>query len=204
MQKKVDASRGLCAKIRVLHFGKVFVLAAPNGTSISAKVRKEFLTGEPQDYPKPAPLPQGGGRKPFSLEKLRARCSDWREKMVEWAKDGRGQTKILCEFDLDDAAFENLLRDEIEFREHYKRCLMLQKLALEERGLDNLENRNFNHNLWQMFMVNWFNYKTANSKNEIRGDLNVEKTEKIENLTNEQIETELKKRGFENAKLFDK
>ena len=55
-----------------------------------------------------------------------------------------------------------------------------------------------------MFMVNWFNYKTANSKNEIRGDLNVEKTEKIENLTNEQIETELKKRGFENAKLFDK
>ena len=167
-------------------------------------MRKEFLTGEPQEYPPSKERPQGGGRKPFSLEKLRARCSDWREKMVEWAKDGRGQTKILCEFDLDDAAFENLLRDEIEFREHYKRCLMLQKLALEERGLDNLENRNFNHNLWQMFMVNWFNYKTANSKNEIRGDLNVEKTEKIEKLTNEQIETELKKRGFENAKLFDK
>ena len=167
-----------------------------NGSSISAKVRKEFLTGEKADLPPPKTPPYGVGRPPFTLEKLQNKFPKWREMMIEAAVNGSGQSQMVDDFDIDPAAFECLLRDSLEFRTHYKKCLNKQKMALEKRALKNLENRNFNHNLWQMFMVNWFDYKTANSKNEIQGDLNVEKTEKVklENLTLDEIQNEIQKR----------
>ena len=207
MQKKVDASRGLCAKIRVLHFGFLKVEKDPNRLGLRARVRAQAFGQVPQDLeiaPKPAPRPQGGGRKPFSVEKLAEREPKWREKMEEWARAGYGRTKIICEFKIDHYALDNLLRDDLDFRKHFQYCLNLQKLSFEERALKNMENKNFNHNLWLVFMVNWFDYKTSNNKNEIQGDLNIEKTEKInvQKLTPEEIDLEIEKlTGLKNGEL---
>ena len=193
MLKKVDASRGLCAKIRVLHFGKVFVLAARNGTSLRALARKAAFEGADVTEELFLFKPTMETRPASTVDDL---PENWREIMHKAALNGEGPTSWIVYLKIDKKALDTLIRDSDVFFKHYCNCLLIQKLWYENIGREIMLTGEGDARVWIMKMANFYNYKTANSKNEIQGDLNVEKTEKVklENLTLKEIQNEIQKR----------
>lgn len=139
-------------------------MPAKNGTTLRARAR-EFANGTVDDVQIERPT-----CKRRNARRLTDLDPKWREIMENLARRGRGVSHFKTELGLCHSALENLLRDEPEFFDHYIKCLDLQKAWMVDKGLDNLEKRDFNTPLWAMFMVNEHGWRSANSRAELAGD----------------------------------
>ena len=199
----------------VLKFGcyilDVWRMPAKNGTSPRAIVRDSAISGKDDSEELFMLKPSVNRRPAKTLKDLEEQLKkenkgDWREIMLSAACRGDGSTSWLVYLGLNNHSLNSLLRDEPEFHDFYQQCILIKMAWNENAGKRIMLSGKGNAQVWQMTMVNDNKWKTSNNLNEMSGGLNIEKTDKIkiENLTNEQIETELKKRGFENAELFNK
>ncbi len=140
-----------------------------NRPSARARARAQVNGEYPPDAPV-APAPRYVTRPAYSFDDLQKAHPDWKIAMERLARCGRGTTHYIALLEIHPVAFDNLLRDSKEFLEHYQFCLNLQKMWLEDQGLDNLKTREFNTPTWMAFMVNQHGWRSANSRAELAGD----------------------------------
>lgn len=77
---------------------------------------------------------------------------------------GRGRVSIQKTYDISNALWDRLFREpaeggEVEFQECIKKGEVWRQAWFEEKGQDNLDNKEFQHGLWYMQMKNLFGWK---------------------------------------------
>ncbi len=136
--------------------------------TLRAQIRKKVAGELPLDAPLEVDKPVfKASIPPTSLKDIR---SDWAEVMLQLAKNGKGVTSFLVHLDISPEALNKLLRDEPDFRNHYQKCLFIQKEYLENAGLGMVNGKPGNAKVWAMFMTNISNWKSENTRQEIVGD----------------------------------
>lgn len=131
---------------------------------------------------------------------------DWAEKMREAAKAGKGPTGFIVALNLTKAAFETLRQTCPEFEETYQRCLLLSCAWWEDRGRDMAMGAKGNSAVWLANMVNRWGWDSNKSVQQSTVNSTVKSTVEaklVQQLTDEQVTEELKRRGLDKFIAID-
>lgn len=123
---------------------------------------------------------------------------DWLECMTSAAKNGKGLTSWLRVLNITRAAFETIMATCPEFAEAVERCYILCAEWWEDRGRDLTcgELKGGSGYVWMANMVNRFGWTSSKNEN---NSTNLNATAIVnpkKELTEEEINAELKKRGI--------
>ena len=166
---------------------QIRIMSNERKPTLRAQIRKKVAGELPLDAPLVFEKPVFKTDNATSLKDIR---SDWAEVMLQLAKNGKGVTSFLVHLDISPEALNKLLRDEPEFRNHYQKCLFIQKEYLENAGLGMVNGKPGNAKVWAMFMTNISGWKSENTRQEIVGDAQsplVIKKQILDNATKEEL-----------------